>query len=274
VAGYSQSDGTIGKIMGEAHEAFDQFLKDTAALNPSSPPPVAIVAHSRGGLVARHLLKSMGSAGRVRSLITLHTPHQGSEMAAAPNRLADEAVETVGGEHLPEPFESELRNLVRGIASPLKRMIDDQSKELRPGSPMFQSLEQGEQPLEGVRYYTFGGTNPNYYRLYVWHFTPMSSVPQYSGLDQYFAWEVKPAEVGVASPMYGSVKHFVPEITPGKGDGLVSDARSRLPAKFNAAHNTDKLNHAEVFWDRPLQSRVDQILRGGSVTPAASRASR
>jgi hypothetical protein len=190
-------------------------------------------------------------------------------MAVAPNLIADEAVEAVGGAHLPEPFESELRGLARQIASPLRAMIDDQSRELRPGSPMFRALEDGERPLDGVRYFTFGGTNPNFYRFYVWTFTPMSSVPQYKGLDQYFVWEVKPAEIGPASPMYASIRDVAPEITPGKGDGLVSDVRARLPEAFHAVHATENLNHAEVLWDRPLQSRVDRILRGGSRTAAA-----
>lgn len=270
VAGYSQSPGTIAEIMEEAEEGFARFLSETAALQPGSPPPVAILAHSRGGLIARHILKRQGAAGRVRWLVTLHTPHQGSEMAVAPRRLADEAVEAAGGAHLPEPFQGQLRELARKIASPLWKMIDDQSKELRPGSPMFLALEEGERPVAGVHYHTFGGTNPDFYRMYVWTFTPMSSVPQYRGLKQYFAWEVKPAEVGAASPMYGSVKHIAPEITPGKGDGLVSDARARLPESFGAVHHTDDLNHAEVLWDRALQDRVDRILTGGPRSAAAA----
>ena len=270
VGGYSQSPGTIAEVMDEAEEGLDQFLRDTAALGASSPPAVAILAHSRGGLISRHLLKRKGSAGRVTCLITLHSPHQGSEMAVAPQRLADEAVDAIGGAHLPEPFESELRSLARSIASPLRAMIDDQSRELRPGSPMYLALENGERPLDGVRYFTFGGTNPNYYRFYAWTFTPMSSVPQYKGLEQYFVWAVKPAEIGPASPMYASVRHVVPEITPGKGDGLVSDVRAHLPEAFHAVHVTQDLNHAEVLWDRTLQSRVDQILRGGSRTAATA----
>lgn len=269
VAGYTQSPGTIAEVLDEAEEALDQFLRDTAALNPSSPPSVAILAHSRGGLIARHLLKRKGTAGRVQWLVTLHTPHRGSEMAIAPDRIADEAVEAVGGANLPEPFKSQLRALARTIASPLRRMIDDQSREMRPGSAMFRALELGERPLDGVRYFTFGGTNPNYYRFYVWTFTPMSSVPQFKGFDEYFIWEVKPAEVGPASPMYASVRDIAPEITPGKGDGLVSDARAHLPEAFRAEHVTGNLNHAEVLWDRPLQGRVDRILRGGTRTAAA-----
>lgn len=270
VAGYTQSPGTIGEIMNEAEEAYEHFLSQTAALNPSAPPAVAIVAHSRGGLIARHLLKSKGSAGRVNCVVTLHSPHQGSEMAVAPNKIADEAVAAVGGANLPEPFKGELRDLARQIASPLRSMIiDDQSRELRPGSPMFRALEDGERPVDGVRYFTFGGTNPNYYRFYVWTFTAMSSVPQYKGIEQYFVWEVKPTEIGPASPMYASVRDVAPEITPGKGDGLVSDVRAHLPEAFHAEHVTEDLNHAEVLWDRALQGRVDRILRGGARSATA-----
>ena len=97
----------------------------------------------------------------------------------------------------------------------------------------------------------------------------MSSVPQYKGIEQYFVWEVKPTEIGPASPMYASVRDVAPEITPGMGDGLVSDMRAHLPDAFHAEHVTENLNHAEVLWDRALQGRVDRILRGGARSATA-----
>jgi pimeloyl-ACP methyl ester carboxylesterase len=39
---------------------------------------VDIIAHSLGGLVARHYLQKMGGDGKVRNLFTLGTPHQGT----------------------------------------------------------------------------------------------------------------------------------------------------------------------------------------------------
>lgn len=42
---------------------------------------VDIVAHSMGGLVARHYIEQLGGAGRVRTLVTIATPHRGTSWA-------------------------------------------------------------------------------------------------------------------------------------------------------------------------------------------------
>lgn len=44
-------------------------------------PQVDIVAHSLGGLVARYYLQKLGGDGKVRNLITLGTPHQGTRLS-------------------------------------------------------------------------------------------------------------------------------------------------------------------------------------------------
>jgi triacylglycerol lipase len=43
--------------------------------------PVNIIAHSMGGLDARHMITSLGMAERVRSLTTVSTPHRGTFLA-------------------------------------------------------------------------------------------------------------------------------------------------------------------------------------------------
>jgi triacylglycerol lipase len=53
-----------------------------ALLDRESPgEPVHIVAHSMGGLDARHMITHLGMGERVLSLTTLGTPHRGSPMA-------------------------------------------------------------------------------------------------------------------------------------------------------------------------------------------------
>lgn len=42
---------------------------------------IDIIAHSMGGLVARQYIQSLGGDGRVRNLITLGTPHQGTNLS-------------------------------------------------------------------------------------------------------------------------------------------------------------------------------------------------
>jgi triacylglycerol lipase len=47
----------------------------------TSGRPVHIVAHSQGGLDARHMISHLGMAGRVLSLTTIGTPHRGTAIA-------------------------------------------------------------------------------------------------------------------------------------------------------------------------------------------------
>lgn len=43
--------------------------------------PLTIVGHSKGGLIGRYYVKRLGGAGRVKAVITLGTPHNGSPTA-------------------------------------------------------------------------------------------------------------------------------------------------------------------------------------------------
>jgi hypothetical protein len=108
-----------------------------------------------------------------------------------------------------------------------------------------------------VSYYTFGGTSPDFFHLYVWIFDGASAVPQYKNASQYFVWKVNAVELGPVSPMLEKIRPFVPEVKAGLGDGLVSDASARLPW---SVHFSEPLNHAEVLWNRPLQTRVAQLI--------------
>jgi triacylglycerol lipase len=44
-------------------------------------PPVIALAHSMGGLDARYAIARLGSAGKVRALVTVGTPHRGTPVA-------------------------------------------------------------------------------------------------------------------------------------------------------------------------------------------------
>jgi pimeloyl-ACP methyl ester carboxylesterase len=260
VATWSQPCCRFAAAYASAQQALAQFAQETAAMNPAAPPPIALVGHSRGGLVIHKLLRDQGSlGGRIRRVITIHSPHHGSQMAKAPERLAEDAAELFAKVELPPEVKHPLKELALQIVSPLNRMIDDGSKELAPESPLITGLLSGDAPVEGVQYFTFGGTTPTLVRLYTWLFTPMSSVPQYKNLEQYFDWQAKPAEVGLVSPLLDHITAFAPEIKAGQGDSLVTDLSARLPY---SVHETDQLNHAEVLWDRTLQQKAARILSG------------
>jgi triacylglycerol lipase len=63
-----------GGVVERAAQLRDQILRWT-------DEPVNLIAHSMGGLDARHLITHLGMAGRVRSLTTIATPHRGTASA-------------------------------------------------------------------------------------------------------------------------------------------------------------------------------------------------
>jgi triacylglycerol lipase len=53
---------------------------------------VNIVAHSMGGLDARHAIARLGLHGRVASLVTIGTPHRGTPLADLGERIVSAAI--------------------------------------------------------------------------------------------------------------------------------------------------------------------------------------
>jgi hypothetical protein len=265
VATWSQNMFTVAAAMPSAREAFDSLLAHTAARSPGAPPPVALVAHSRGGLLVRQVLKEKGSMNRVRWVVTIGSPHAGSELGRAPGLMVAEVLDLMDC-CAPGPLKQKLRDLVVEIMRPATTVClgsiwcwNDEDRELQPNSPLFRKLAEGEKKLEDVTYYTFGGINPRVYRLYRWMFDAQSAVPQFSaGRGKYYVWRVKPVEITSVSPVLDKIRDFVPEVTPGKGDALISDASSRLP--WQSIHTTTNLNHAEMLWDKPLMDKVASLI--------------
>ncbi len=263
VATWNQPGEKFAEAYESAEDAFGALLNSTTG-------PIALIGHSRGGLVIRKLLKEKVlkqniGAGRVRWVITLHSPHTGSELAKGPEiLLAEVGLRCKQIPAVPDKWLPNVRKMCNELLDSLaKRLAKPGSLELAPGGPVLGPLAEEEAPVPGVSYYTFGGTSPTYIRYYLWQFTAGSAVPQYKcdpappKCKQYFKWEAVPKEISAISPMYDVARDVVPEIKRGAGDGLVADARARLPF---ATHATSKLNHAEVLWSRPVQQRVVQLL--------------
>ncbi len=264
VAAWSQPGLSFEEAVPSALAAFDSLLALTRARSPGAPPAIALIGHSRGGLLIRRIVKERKASSdiaRVKWVVTLHSPHQGSELGQWPGRLASETMDLLDCCAPPvvtAPLKAPLRDLVTEAMRPMtKLLVDFESRELTPDSPMLRGLANGETPLPGAKYYTFGGVNPSYFRLYLWTFDAMSAVPQYKNLSQYFVWRANPVLLEPLSPVFDKIRPFVREVKAGFGDGLVTDASARLPW---STHFTDHLNHAEVLWDRGVQAQVAQLI--------------
>ena len=119
-----------------------------AALNNMTPHSVNIVAHSMGGLITRDYMQRALAAGqrnRVASLITLGTPHHGSDAARALRRI-DSAIGDPSAQlpsdipNLPGILAASLRDNTLCQLDPLSRgALSDMS----PGAPYLNALNYG-----------------------------------------------------------------------------------------------------------------------------------
>jgi hypothetical protein len=238
---------------------------------------VTIVAHSRGGLVARSFLTgaAAGFLARFTSLITLHSPNTGSGVATIAATVAGflttaATAFTGAGQPAAAAFVTALSGMV----------LNPSRAELIPGNATLAAIAAAE-PVAGVTYHTFGGISTDFARLWADIYTPDSTIPWFIPFVPFplFHWGSTPVVVGVplniasfvpavlAAPtplvvtlmsVATSLAAAAPDIAPLFGDLLVADARARLP--FAASHTTNYLNHLEALSDPTLQAQVVAIL--------------
>lgn len=238
----------------------------------------AIVAHSRGGLIARAFLAAAaripalsGFMARMTALVTLHSPHLGTGIATnalAVDGLAARLAAVLAAAGIPPP----------GVLTMLRGLTGNPALgEMTPGSPFLLSTAASE-PAPGVVYHTFGGTSAAAVRLWANVFTPDSGIPLPVPFPL-FHWGSTPVVVGtpldigsfapiaVLAPMpivteimatLAALAALTPELAPGAGDVLVSNASAHLP--FSATRTANPINHAEALWDPILQAQVVAIL--------------
>ena len=72
--------GSIRELAQHVHDQLDSILPETYldSADNSADNYVDIVGHSMGGLVASYLLKRIDRGRRIRRVVTLGTPHQGT----------------------------------------------------------------------------------------------------------------------------------------------------------------------------------------------------
>lgn len=189
--------------------------------------PIALVGHSRGGLVIRRLLKEYGASGRVRWVVTLHSPHHGTSIAGKPAKLESEidALIALAPRELSEPILAAKAFFMGNLGLAGGRELAATGKgSIVPG------LARGEKKLPGVQYVSFGGTSPIVLRAYVLG-------------EERLAFPTSP---------------FFDELKLG-GDALVTDVSAHF--HFPTLHFSRDLHHGEVLWNREVMDQVRDILR-------------
>lgn len=76
---FGYEDGTIEGHAGDLKGFVESILRATAG------EQVDIVAHSLGGIISRYAVQRLGLRGRVRTLVTMAAPHQGTYAAQYAN---------------------------------------------------------------------------------------------------------------------------------------------------------------------------------------------
>lgn len=221
---------------------------------------IAVVAHSRGGLLVRKYLVDNASDAlmldRLQAVVTLHAPHGGTELASIAhvmNSVIDAVVAI-------DPALDPLLQWVRG------QVNEPAFAELAVGSAFLVDLAAAEAAAGApfVPTYTFGGTSTLLSRARAQLFTVGSAIPQVtSWFPPAIAYHWRTVPEPLPSPASGipELALLAPELENTVGDLLVSDAGARLPG--SAGHVSNPINHAEALWDTGLQQQVIAVLLAG-----------
>ncbi len=254
----------VAILKGLETQVFQPYEADVAA-NGGTVPALIILAHSRGGLVTRNALKQLGVGGvpHLRKVITLCTPHHGSWMPKLANDYNDflhnDMNFNILGNNLPGPIQrfvdSTLEKHLNDVANTIRVSMlhsfgtmatSPGFNELNPDSAMLQGLAPDEQPIPGVQYYSFGGSNPVFMDVFLC----------VMGQALHLIGSISPLLVSLISKgtsfddKYGGMKELH------NGDSAVSLESSHWPAPFGAQHQDYKVNHMQALIDRPLQDAV------------------
>jgi pimeloyl-ACP methyl ester carboxylesterase len=200
--------------------------------------PIALIGHSRGGLIAR---KFMGEKRpEIKALITISTPHAGSSIALLGKYL--KPFSAVLKSILPRNTHGTISEIIKNITNLIE---GDALKELLPDSAFLKSLR--DSPHKGVSYMSLGGTEPRLFTVYVWRRKGRKMYPR--------AFLSVPVSLLKILPSF----LIVDEITLGKGDGLVSAKSSLLP--WASEHHNLHVNHLSILWNKKAMDSIIETLR-------------
>lgn len=252
-------------------KAYPTAKEALAYLATKTDEDIILIGHSRGGLIARKLLKEsdadLPALQRVKMLITLHTPHKGSSMAQKGNEVQKKLKNpqnAIDLDWVPKEVRKVAKDLMPDVGKKLSGVIDvlvvltglKGAKELDGNGPIIKGIENGEKKRAGVKYYTFGGDDPRVARIFARVYTD-------GGQD----WKTEGKTV---LDFPADLKVPFPEMKKG-GDLLVTDASSHFA--FEDQHWTYDLNHASVLWSKRVKNKVVGLLNAQVVEDAEGEAS-
>lgn len=231
---WSQKD-PVGPIS-SAVEELTWIMKKTKKLFPEIP--VALIGHSRGGLIARKFMEKKNT--EVKALITISSPHAGSSIAKLSKYLKPFSALLKG--ILPKDTHSIISETIKNIVYFLEGSA---LKELHPGSGFLKNLR--DSPQKGVNYISFGGIEPRLFTVYVLKKAGKKMYPK--------PLLTIPDSISKIFPSF----IVADEIAPGKGDGLVTTKSSLLP--WASRHYNLRANHISITWNRKTISNTINVLK-------------
>lgn len=245
-SGYTVATWSQKRPVGEINTAVIELGEVINYVSDQHKNSIILVGHSRGGLIARKYL--MQGDDRVKGLITISTPHQGSSIARLAVYLSPLAP-------LIAPLLTQVKS--RGMLKKVLKRTHDllasrAAVELLPDSDFFRSLQ--DKRLNNVRYMTIGGTSPALFSLYRWKWTA-------SGRGDKKKWLLCPETIVSVPDIFEKIipeKIYPLELKKNMGDGIVSAESSSIPWCDN--HYLVPFNHAGILFDRKLRKMVREFI--------------
>ncbi len=237
--GYNLVCWTQSRPVGPINAAVNDLKKIMLQVKKVFPEkPVALIGHSRGGLIARKYMEL--KSPQIKALITIASPHDGSSLSKIGKYLP--FLSGVISNILPRETHGTISNI-------LKRIIDlvdgNALKELMPGAEFFKHLKDTRS--EKIHYLSFGGLQTEILNIYKWEKRGTGFYPK------------------KLLTIPDSLLKFVPalavpdEITSGEGDIMVTADSSVLP--WASEHYNVKANHFTILWDRKVIKKTLEVLQ-------------
>lgn len=225
---------SVGPISSGVEE-LDHIVRMTKGLFPGNA--IALVGHSRGGLIARKFMEKTTQG--LKALITVATPHAGSSLSHLRKYLSplSPALKKI----LPEDTHGAASETVRRVYD----LLDGQAlKELLPGSDFINKLD--DSPVPDIKYLSFGGTETKLLTVYTWMKQDYQIYPKVLLAIPDSLLKILPSKI------------IPDEITPGKGDFMVTAESSVMP--WSSKHYDLPSNHISISWNKKVINKTLKLL--------------